>query len=215
VVSRLSAREEDHGTESGLWRGKLIPAVLLSSPVLLLAFSGSSFGVLLIYVAVSLEGIGIAYLLISKRQVLSGSGGADEPEAPIGVRSRGTADKVEALGSYVKWAGQGSDFSRRDIARTIAQALSVIYGKQYAGDIVDNPKFLEALRVVVLPYVNDPGVKEALFSVERMRPDLVKHKLSERESSGQEGNYGRGRYLSSLEVLVVDIEKDMEGWGRA
>jgi len=189
-----------------------------AAPVVLLIFAGSLVVVPLIYLAISAEGVFIAFVAISevrsadgRRIVGSGMGGP----TPNGGRQGG--DRVETLASYVKWAAKGSDFSRRDVARTVMRIVEHSYAAPSRGTelVSSDPGLSEAIRTLVYPYRGDPFVKAGMAALEHEKvPGEGTMQGDEGETlSGEAGPTGkppgRARYLAGLEEVVSKLEPRM------
>ena len=73
------------------------------------------------------------------------------------------ADRVQTLASYVKRAARGSDFSRRDVARTVMQIAERSHAAPSRGEGVSpNRELPDAIETLVYPYRDDPFVRAGM-----------------------------------------------------
>ncbi|MDA4134792.1 MAG: hypothetical protein OK441_04415, partial [Thaumarchaeota archaeon] len=121
------ARTQGPDGSGGRWwrsRSTLAICAVIAAPLAFLVFSGNLLAVPFVYAVLFVEGDAVIYLAIWRSQSVDGRKvtGADGG-ALIVKHSFLSAGRVETLDSYVKGAEKGSDFSRREIARTLAAIL--------------------------------------------------------------------------------------------
>jgi hypothetical protein len=175
-----------------------------AAPLVLLIFAGSLAVVPLIYLAVCVEGVFIAYVAISEvrsadGRATVGSGAGDTTQG----RGHPGGDRVETLSSYVKWAAKGSDFSRRDVARTVMRIVEHTYAAPSSGAqlAARDPGLSEAIKTLVYPYRSDPFVKVGI------KADEATARSAEAAPTAKPP--GRARYLAGLEEVVSELEQRM------
>ncbi len=192
------------GDRGGWWRSRttgLVIAVFVM-PLALLAVTGGLPAVALIYAALFVEGDIIAYLILRRRRPTAGRRNPDG-ETPVARRAFLNADRVEALVSIVRWAEDGSDFSRKEVAQAVARIMghsrSVSLGQR--GPWASGGLSESVVRVVH-PYGDDPVVKSEL---DRMGSGVRLVGDSKKEWA----RVGRSQYLASLEEVVSELEREM------
>jgi hypothetical protein len=184
---------------------------LIASPLALLVMTGSLLIVPVVYAVIFVEGDVVIYLAIWRSQSVDARRDAGKDAGgPLVKHAFLSAGNVEMLASYVKGAGKGSDFSRREIARTVAGFLrhSYLLSPSGGGGYTDGEGLREGFGDVITPYLNDPVVKAELQGVG------VEGLLGVQTGTGGKARAAdRGRYLASLEAILSKLEMDMEGLG--
>ncbi len=172
----------------------------LAMPVVVLVFAGSLLVIPLIYIIVILDGIGIAYAVARSGGPFGGGTiTSDEGGGPVGSPGRRRPDRAESLASYIKRA-KGSEFSRREIARSVAR----IMGQSSAlspGSATADRDLSDAVRTVVYPYRDDPVVKAGMGPLEE------RFFGGENASALPERSPSQSRYVASLEVIVSRLDR--------
>lgn len=200
--------EAVEGVRRGWWRSRttgLVVAVFVT-PLALLAVTGGLPAVALIYAVLFVEGDIIAYLILRRRRPEAGRRNPDG-ETPVARRAFLNADRVEGLVSTVRWAEDGSDFSRKEVAQTVARIMghsrSVSLGQRgpWASGGLS-----ESVWRVVYPYGDGPLVKSEL---EKMDSGMWHASDLKRELA----RVGRSQYLASLEEVVSELEREMNRSG--
>ncbi|MDA4113966.1 MAG: hypothetical protein OK474_07965 [Thaumarchaeota archaeon] len=210
-------RNDRHeGPEDRRWtrRRAILLCAAFAAPVLLLVLVGSLFVIPLIYLAVSVEGVFVAFVAISAVRSTNGRMNAEyRGDSSTTNRARPGADRVQTLASYVKWAARGSDFSRRDVARTVMQIAERSHAAPSRGEGVSpNRELPDAIETLVYPYRDDPFVRAGMRT---LRTDRA-HGDGPATQAGTKGRPpGRARYLASLEEVVSGLERGMKQSGSA
>jgi len=183
-----------------------------AAPLLLIAVAGSLFlTVPLVYAIICVEGDAIIYLAIWRSQAIDG-------QTIVGSESRSTAANrafpnaggVEALASHARSAVAGSDFSRREMARTLARILAYSStASQNRGDVApSNLDLSEAFGTVIHPYGDDPVVRTEMGAAgegNRYAPEIG--------AGDKAPKVGRNRYLADLEEIISKLARDMDRSG--
>lgn len=190
---------------AGISRGVVVFCLAVAVPLALLVTLGSYFAVPVVYAVLFVEGDVIAYLIIRAGRV------NQEPSpSPAGASSsRRTflgSDRVDALASLVKWAGRGSDYSRRELALVSVKILA--QSPESTSRLSSDRGFSEALRTVVLPYRDDPLVRAEISEA----GDRLAFLRNSSEQAVRKA--GRGRYISNLDAMVSKLELQSDGSGR-
>jgi len=224
---RKGRRTDGHeGPDEQRWtlRRILVLCAAFGTPIVLLVFAGSLLVVPLIYLVLSAEGVFVALLAISEtRTAGAGRIAADGGGKASSGGPRRSGDRVETLTSYVKWAAKGSDFSRRDIARTVMRIAeqSHVASPDVAGHVGSPEKDLsEAIETLVYPYRDDSFIRSGISA---LRADGI-YPRDAGASPGEAGTTpakagpaggrpGRARYLASLEEVVTRLEQGMDRSG--
>jgi hypothetical protein len=203
----LTGPEAAAGGRKYWWRSKtaaLVVAVFVL-PLALLAVTGGLPAVALIYAVLFVEGDLLAYLILHGRPASGKRYSGEEP--PTASRAFLNADRVEGLASIVRWAKDGSDFSRKEVAQVVSRIIghshSVSLGE--AGAWTDG-RPSEPMRTVVYPYRDDPVVKVELEGLDLDR-------LFGGQTSPRRARAGRSRYLTDLETVVAGLEVEMNRTG--
>jgi hypothetical protein len=188
-------------------KGALVVCAAFGASIALLIFAGSLLVVPVIYLVLCLEGVGVAYLAISRGQSVNRRITTGYDGGKVTNLAYLSGDRVETLASYAKWAAKGSDFSRRDTARTVAHILGHFYAVSPSGvDGVSLDKNLsDAIKTVIYPYRKDPLVKAGIGAIGEER--LYGGQTA---ATGRPAKVGRGRYLASLEEIVSKLEQGMD-----
>ncbi|MGD0636865.1 MAG: hypothetical protein ABSA72_02350 [Nitrososphaerales archaeon] len=205
--------EGSEGLAGRWWRSKgaLAICAVIAAPMALLVLTGSLLIVPVVYAVIFVEGDIVIYLAIWRSQSAdAGKAAGRDAGGPLVRHAFLSAGNVETLASYVKGAEKGSDFSRREMARTVAGFLRHSYllstsggeGRTRGGDL------REAFGDVITPYLNDPVVKAELGVV-----GVEGFSGVQLGAGGKSRIADRGRYLASLEAIVSKLEMDMEGLG--
>jgi hypothetical protein len=207
-------RAEGHDASGGRWRrsrSTLAICAVIAAPLAFFVFTGSFLIVPVVYAVLFVEGDVVIYLAIWKSQSVDGrkvTGG--DAGGPLVKHSFLSAGNVETLSSYVRGAEKGSDFSRREMARTLAGILRHSYFLSPSGD-EGHPTggdLTEAFGDVIAPYLDDPVVKAKLGGVEAERFSGLGTGTGVKPRKAD-----RGRYLKSLEGIVSKLEMDMDRSG--
>jgi hypothetical protein len=200
-------------TDDHWWRSRraLALCAAFAAPLALLVFAGSPLIVPAMYTVLAVEADAIMYLAIWRSQSVYGRKIRGEDRGgPVGSRTFLSADRVEVLASCVKWAGKDSDFSRREMAQTIARILgrSYVVSSGGSGETSDG-NLSDSFRSVIYPYRDDPVVRAEMGAIGG------KERFYGRDANGEGGppKAGRGGYLASLEEIVSELERDMDRSG--
>jgi len=184
---------------------------VIAAPLALLFLTGSLLIIPVVYAVIFVEGDVVIYLAIWRSQSVDARKAAGrDAGAPLVKHAFLSAGNVETLASYVKGAEKGSDFSRREMARTVAGFLRHTYLlSPSGGEVYTNGAGLrEAFGDVITPYLNDPVVKAELGGV-----GVEGFLGGQTGTGGKARTADRGRYFASLEAIVSKLEMDMEGFG--
>ena len=208
------ARAEDREGSGGPWwgsRSTLAVCAVIAAPLAFLVFTGSLLAVPVVYAVLFVEGDAVIYLAIWRSQSVDGRKvKRGDAGAPLVKHAFLSAGNVETLASYVKGAEKGSDFSRREMARTLAGILRHSYflspgggeGHLNGGDLSG------AYGNVMGPYLDDPVVRSRLGGVEARRFGSLATATGKKPKTAD-----RGRYLASLEEILTKLEMDMDRSG--
>ncbi len=202
------------GAGNSRWvsKGALVLYAAFGAPLLLIAVAGSLFlTVPLVYAIICVEGDAIIYLAIWRSQTIDGQmivGG--ETRGPAANRAFVSVGSVETMSSYARSAGRGSDFSRREIARTLARILaySSTASENRGEGTPSNEDLSDAFATVIHPYEDDPVVKTEMRAVVEGR----RHARGT-GAGGDAPKVGRAEYLADLEKIVSKLERDMDRSG--
>jgi hypothetical protein len=194
-------------------RGALALGAAFVAPLVLLIFANSPLIVPAIYTALAVEGDAIIYLAIWGSQSVNGRKIMGEDRwGPIGGRTFPSADRVETLASYAEWAGKGSDFSRREIAQTIARILGRSYALPSGGPADGEGLSSDGFRTVIYPYRDDPVVRSEIGVIGGGEKEEMLYG-PETGAGGRPQEVNRAEYLAGLEELVSKLERYMDRSG--
>jgi len=221
VVPRFPVRPDGAGgrdvSDGPRWRsrGALALGAAFAAPLLLLVFANSPLIVPAIYTALAVEGDAIIYLAIWGSQSVDGRKILREDRVgPVGSRTFPSADRVETLASYAEWAGKGSDFSRREMAQTIARILGRSYAASPEGGPADGGELSRGgFRTVIYPYRDDPVVRSEIGIIGGGGEREERFYGPETGARERPSKVDRAVYLAGLEEVVSKLERDLDRSG--
>jgi hypothetical protein len=204
-------------SDSPWWRSRRVLALCaaFAAPLVLLVFANSPLIVPAIYTALAVEGDAIICLAIWRSQSVDGRKILGEDRGgPVGNRTFPSADRVEALASYAEWAGKGSDFSRREMAQTIARILGRSYAASPSGGPADGGELSRGgFRTVIYPYRDDPVVRSEIGVIGGGGEGEEKLNGPETAVRERPPKVDRSGYLAGLEEVVSKLERDLDRSG--